>query len=93
MSNESDTTQQPTTIIIKNENSSGAGIASFIIGLISIFILSPLFVPIAIILGIIAIIKKQFVWGILGLLFAIIGFITSPILLGIFGLASLIAIM
>ena len=61
MSNESDTAPQPATIIITNENSSGAGVASFILGLISIFILSPLLVPIAILLGIIAIIKKQYV--------------------------------
>lgn len=78
-------------IIIKNDTSNAAGIASFIFGLISIFFLAPLFVPLAVILGVIAIINKQLVWGILGLLCALFGFLTSPILLGIVGVASIAA--
>jgi len=78
-----------TTVIVQNNTSNALGIASFIFGLISIFILSPIFVPLAVILGIIAVIKKQLVWGILGLVCAVIGFMTSPILLGLLGLASL----
>lgn len=70
-----------TTVILQNNTSNSLGIASFIFGLISIFFLSPVFVPIALILGVIAAIKKQLVWGILGLVCALIGFMTSPILL------------
>lgn len=80
-----------TTIIIRNETSNGIGIAAFVFGVISIFFMSPVFVPLAVLLGIIAVIKKQLIWGVLGLLCASIGFITSPILLGIFGLVSIIA--
>ena len=77
------------TVIVQNNTSNALGIASFVFGVISIFILAPLFVPLAVLLGIIAVIKKQLVWGILGIFCAIIGFATSPILLGLLGLASL----
>jgi len=81
------------TIIIQNGNVSGnaLGIASFVFGLISIFILSPLFVPLGIILGTIALIKKQLLWGSLGLVCSVIGFMTSPILLGVMGLTSFVS--
>lgn len=65
------------------------GLASFVLGIISIFFMSPIFVPLAAILGIIAVFKKQFVWGILGLFCALVGFITSPILMGMLVLSSL----
>jgi len=87
------TGQQSTTVIIKHDASNALGIASFIFGLISIFILSPIFVPLAIILGIIAVIKKQLAWGITGLVCAGIGFITSPILLGMFAVLNIAALM
>jgi len=79
---------QPTTIIIKNNMSNAAGIASFVFGFISIFILAPLFVPLAILMGIVAIISRQIVWGSMGLLCAFIGFLTSPILMGLLGIAT-----
>ena len=78
-----------TQVIIQDQRSSAVGIASFIIGMFSIFVLSPVFVPIAIVLGVIGIIKDQMLWSILGLITAAIGFFTSPILLGLFGLVSL----
>ena len=81
------------TITIVNKTGNAVGIASFIFGLISIFILSPLFVPLAFICGIIGIVKKQLVWSILGLVCALVGFFTSPILMGIFGLASMGALL
>ncbi|RLA75305.1 MAG: hypothetical protein DRG11_02020 [Epsilonproteobacteria bacterium] len=70
------------TIIIHQGASNAIGIVSFIFGLISVFILSPLFVPLALIFGTIGIIKKQMLWSILGIVLAIIGFVTSPILMG-----------
>ena len=69
--------------------SNALGITSFIFGLISIFFLAPVFVPLALLLVIIAIIKKQLAWGIIGIICGIIGFVTSPILLGIFRLATI----
>jgi len=77
------------TIIIRNETANAIGIAAFILGLLSIFIFSPIFVPIASILGVIAVVKKQLLWGILGLVCAIIGFVTSPILMGLTGIISI----
>ena len=79
----------PQTIVIQNDASNAIGIASFIFGLLSIFVLSIIFVPIAVITGIIAVMKKQLVWGILGLICALIGALTSPIILGLLGIATI----
>lgn len=89
MAQENEKTEHVTKIIVQNNMSNALGIASFIFGLISIFFLAPVFVPLALLLGIIAIIKKQLAWGIIGIICGIIGFVTSPILLGIFGLATI----
>ncbi len=77
------------TIIMQKSASNAIGIVSFIFGLISVFILSPLFVPLALILGTIGIVKKQMLWSIMGIVLAIIGFATSPILLGLFAVIGL----
>jgi len=74
---------------MNNNPSPSAGPASFIFGVISIFYLSPIFVPLAVITGIVALFKKQFVWGVLALFCAVIGFLTSPILLAALGLTAL----
>ena len=58
------------------------GIASVIFGVVSLFFLAPLFVPLALLCGILAIVKKQRVWGVSGIICAIIGFVSSPILFG-----------
>jgi len=81
--------QEQTTIIVRHDTSNADGIASFIFGLISIFIFAPLFVPLAVILGIIAIINRTLVWGTLGLICAAIGFLTSPVLLGLFAITTI----
>ena len=73
------------TIIIQNNSSNALGIASFVFGVISIFFMAPLFVPLAIIFAILAIIKKQVAWGVTAIICSIIGFLTSPILLGLLG--------
>ena len=90
--NSSAQTATATTVIVKHDASNALGIASFVFGLISIFILSPIFVPLALILGIVAVLKKQILWGGLGLVCALAGFVTSPILLGILGIASIGAV-
>lgn len=87
--NSASQSEKITTVMVQNNSSNAAGIASFVFGLISIFMLAPLFVPLAVLLGVIAVIKKQLVWGILGLVCALLGFLTSPILLGLIGLGSL----
>lgn len=76
------------TIILRNETGNAIGIASFVFGVISIFVLAPVFVPLGLLFGVIGIIKKQMVWSVIGLICSIVGFLTSPILLGLFGLVS-----
>nr|VFK12801.1 MAG: hypothetical protein BECKLPF1236B_GA0070989_104018 [Candidatus Kentron sp. LPFa] len=83
--------QTSSTVIIVDKRGNAAGIASFIFGLLSIFFLAPLFVPLALLLGVIGVIKKQLIWSVLGIVCGIIGFVTSPILLGLFGLAAISA--
>lgn len=88
-SQKSNNKEETKTIIIQNNTSNALGIASFVFGLISIFALAPVFVPLAIIFAILAIIKKQIAWGVTGIICSLIGFATSPILIGMFGAVTL----
>jgi len=72
-----------------NNSRKPEGLVSFFLGVISIFYLSPVFVPLAIVVGIVALFKKQFLWGLLGIFCAFIGFLTSPILLAALGLTAI----
>ena len=76
------------TVVLERSPSNGFGIASLIFGTIGIFIFSPIFVPLAVLFGIIALVKKQLAFGIVGLICAAIGFFTSPILMGWLALMS-----
>ena len=78
----------PQVYHIVNNTSGGIGIAAFVTGILSIFVLSLILVPLATILGIIGLLKGQKTWSILGLVCAFIGFLTSPIMLGIIGLSA-----
>ena len=73
---------QKPQIIIRESNQT-YGLLSIIFGFIGIFILSPILSPLAFILGLISITKKEFVSGIIGIIFAIIGVLTSPILMAL----------
>lgn len=75
--------------VVQQQANNDLGIISFALGFVSIFFLAPLFVPIALTLGIIAVCKKQLAWGLAGIICSLIGFITSPILLAMLGLAVL----
>ncbi|MCF6245286.1 MAG: hypothetical protein L3J43_09650 [Sulfurovum sp.] len=75
--------------IIIIERQSNLGIASVIFGLVSIFVFSVIFVPLALLFGILGLVRKQYAWSIVGIIFAIIGFATSPMLLGMVGVASM----
>jgi len=66
-----------------------AGICALIFGIIGIFFLAIVFVPLSVICAIIAIIKKQYVLGICSIVVDIVAFMLSPTLLAIFGIASL----
>ena len=75
-------TENETKTIIIQGPSPTLGIVGFVFGVISIFALSIIFVPIAIIFAISSFFKEeQQIWAILALICAIIGTVTSPILL------------
>ena len=72
------------TQIIIRETTQSYGVLSIIFGFVGIFILSPLFSPLAFILGVFACFKNDFISGIIGITFAFIGAWTSPLLLAFF---------
>jgi hypothetical protein len=75
--------------VVVEKRGNALGIASFVFGTISIFLFAPLLVPLALLLGLIGLIKRQFVWSLLGIVAATLGFLTSPILMGFFGAIGL----
>jgi len=66
----------------------GGGAVAF--GLLGIFSMGYIFVPLALICSLIALFMGQMSWAFIGLLLTVAGFITSPVLLGILGIAWLI---
>jgi len=76
--------------IVVIQKSSASGIIAFVFGVLSIFILAPIFVPLALICGLIALFSggSNAVWGVFGVITAVIGALTSPIILGLIGLAA-----
>jgi len=66
------------------------GTLGIIFGFIGIFILSPLFSPLAMILGSLACLQKEYAAGLLSILFAILGIITSPILMALLNMPNVI---
>ena len=82
-------TDKETKIIIR-EQAQNYGVLSIIFGFVGIFIFSILFSPIAFILGVLAISKKEYVAGFIGITFSIVGVLTSPILMALFNLPMLL---
>ena len=80
----------PQRVMIVNQSpSSAVGICALIFAIISIFFFAIVFVPLAIILSIIAILKKQFTWGICALIVACASALLSPTVWGaLLGMAS-----
>lgn len=69
--------------------SNAVGICALVFSILGFFFLAILFIPVAIVLSAIALIKKQHVWGICALIICIIAICTSPsfyFLLFMFGL-------
>ena len=67
------------------------GIIAVIFGVISIFMWSILFAPLALVLGIIALFMGQIGWGITAIILSIIGALTSPMIIMMLGLGALLA--
>jgi hypothetical protein len=72
----------PQQVIIVNQASSAIGICALIFGIISIFFLAIVFVPLSLILSAIALIKKQYVWGICAIIVALFSAFLSPTIWG-----------
>ena len=75
--------------IIIRESVQQYGTLSIIFGFIGIFILYPIFSPLAFIFGILSISKKEYLAGIIGLLFSVIGVLTSPILMALINMPTI----
>lgn len=68
------------------------GVLGIVFGIISVFMVSILFVPLSVLCSGLALCKRDFtnlILGGIGLFLALIGFLTSPILMGLFGLKIL----
>ena len=66
-----------------------AGMFAVGFGVLGIFTHGYVFVPLALIMSIIAIFARQAIWAVVGLLLAVVGFLTSPILIAFLGLGAL----
>ena len=75
--------------IIVKQSSSIYGSLSIIFGFIGVFILSPLFSPLALILGLLACLQKEYAAGLIGILFGVIGILTSPIFLALLSMPTI----
>lgn len=60
-------------------------------GVLGLFTFAPLFSPLALVLGLIALFIGQLGWGLAGILLAIVGMVTSPVLMTLFGLGALLS--
>jgi hypothetical protein len=77
------------TVVVVNQPASAAiGICALIFSIISLFFFAIIFIPLSLILSIIAIIKKQFVWGICAIIVAIVSAWLSPTVWLALGLGS-----
>ena len=76
-------------VIVEKRVGSAAGFASILFGILGIFTLGLLFVPLAFLFAIIALFKRQIALGLVGLILAVIAAITSPSLWAVFGLGAL----
>jgi len=77
-----------TVVVVQQASSSAVGICALIFGIIGFFFLAIVFVPLSLLFSIIAIIKKQYAWGISAIIIAAIALMTSPTLLLMLGLAA-----
>jgi hypothetical protein len=80
---------QEVKVIVKDNSGTTFGIIGLICSIISIFFLAIVFMPIGLILGIVATVKKSYGLGIAAILVAIIALFLSPTLYLALGLGSL----
>ena len=78
--------------IVIRESVSHYGTLSIIFGFIGVFILSPIFSPLAFIFGILSISRQEYLAGAIGIIFSVIGVLTSPILMALINMQSITVI-
>ena len=78
--------------IIIRESVPQYGTLSIIFGFVGVFILSPIFSPLAFIFGILSISKQEYLAGVIGIIFSIIGVVTSPILMALINMPTITVI-
>lgn len=76
-------------VVVEKRIGSAAGILSVIFGILGIYTLGFLFVPLAFIAALVALFKGQIGLGLLGMVLTIIAALTSPSLWAVFGLGAL----
>jgi len=69
-----------------------AGYFAVAFGLLGIFSIGYLFVPLAFIASLVALFSGQIIWGVFGLLLSLAGLLTSPFLLAFLGMAWLASV-
>ena len=79
---------QPTIVVVDKQSGNTAGILSIGFGIIGIFVLGLIFVPLSMLTAIVALLKGQFFLGGIGLFLALIGVMTSPTIWLILGLSA-----
>ncbi|OEJ69258.1 hypothetical protein [Magnetovibrio blakemorei] len=80
-----------TTYVMQDDSLPLLGMFAVGFGLLGIFTIGPVFVPLALIFGLIAIFAGQILWGLTALVLALAGFVTSPTLLLFLGAGALAA--
>ncbi len=75
-----------------NRPSPVAGYFAIVFGLLGIFSIGYVFVPLAFIASLVALFSGQIIWGIFGLMLGLAGLLTSPFLLAFLGLAWMAAV-
>ena len=91
MADNSGNNGQQTVVVVQNAPSPVMGILSIVFSIISFFFFAILFVPLGLIFGIIAIVKKQTGLGITGIILAIISACLSPTFWGMFAAMGIIS--
>ncbi len=80
---------QQTRVMIIKENSKTFSILGLVFGLLSVFIMTILFVPLSILFSAMGLLKRDtinLILGASGLVLSLIGLMTSPILMALIGL-------
>ena len=66
------------TVVVVQGQSSALGICSIICSIVSIFFVALLFAPLGILLGIVAVTKKQTALGVIGIIISVASLLMSP---------------